>query len=94
MNHSPIYGMVTGNITVVEKGSLQLYGMCCGDLIVEQGGVAVVHGTVSGSVINRGEVELRGTVNGNVLSKTGTLKKALAAIVLGITEPSQVAHPK
>lgn len=47
-------GTVVGTVTVPDGITFELDGMVTGDLIVETGGRTVVHGTVSGSVVNRG----------------------------------------
>lgn len=62
-----LYGMVTGNITVVHGGALMLHGMCCENLTIEKGAHAYLHGTVGGNVLNRGgHLEVYGTVGGYV----------------------------
>jgi len=79
-------GMVTGSITVIQGGILQLHGMCCGDLIIEQGGIAIVNGIVVRNIFNQGTIEVRGIVNGNVSSKGAHYQQAPGAVVRGTVE--------
>ena len=60
-------GMVTGNITVVDGGLLNLNGTCCKDLPLLEGAKVYLRGTVGGSVFNRGGyLEIYGTVAGSL----------------------------
>lgn len=79
-------GMVTGTTTVAPGGSLHLHGICCGDLVVTQGATAVILGTVVGNLVNQGVVELRGTINSNVSTKSGRFQKSPSAMVRGSVE--------
>lgn len=47
-------GIVTGNITVLSGGNLELVGICSGDLIVESGARVNLIGIVEGRIINNG----------------------------------------
>jgi hypothetical protein len=42
-----------------------------GDLTIEDGGTAEIHGMVIGDVVNRGRLELFGTVTGAVQDESG-----------------------
>lgn len=81
-----IYGTVTGTITVNAGGSLDLFGVCGADLIVETGGTAIIDGAIRGNLINRGTVDLRGVVDGDVRTEGGYLHQAPAAVVSGILQ--------
>ena len=80
--HLILQGMVTGNITVEQGGSLHLHGMCCKSLIVNLGGTATVHGMVSEDITNRGgNVSVFGMVVGSVHSQSGETHIAPSAVV-------------
>lgn len=79
-------GMVTGTTTVAPGASLQLHGMCCGDLVVSSGATAVLHGTVIGNLVNKGVTELRGVIQGNVLSKGAHFQRSLSSVINGAIE--------
>jgi len=80
--HLILQGMVTGNITVEQGGSLHLHGMCCKSLIVNLGGRATVHGMVSEDITNRGgNVSVFGMVVGSVHSQSGETHIAPSAVV-------------
>ena len=63
--------MIKGDATVASESSLFLYGMVTGDLHVEQGATAIIKGTVSGSVTNRGRVEIEGRIVGSLSDLEG-----------------------
>ncbi len=67
-----LHGMITGDVTIGNKSTFILHGMCCKSLIIEQDSRAYIHGTISGNIINNGNLEVYGTVIGNIhTSKTG-----------------------
>lgn len=79
-------GLVTGKTTVAPCASFQLHGMCRGDLIVSSGATAVLLGTVAGDLVNKGVVELRGVIQGNVLSKGAHFQRSPSSVVNGAIE--------
>lgn len=67
-----LYGMVTGDIEVVEGGVLDLNGMCQGQVRVLPGSTATVRGTVGRGVVNAGgTVAIHGSVHGGVSRTSG-----------------------
>lgn len=79
-------GSLSGSMTVAAGAELLLTGICVGDLVVEAGGRAVIHGTVGGDLLNRGAVELNGTVKGEVVTRDGRFERGPDAVVRGIVE--------
>lgn len=67
-----LLGMVTGNITVLDGGTLELNGTCHRDLIVEKGATVSLNGTVKGNVHNRGgRLEVYGIIDGRLHKEAG-----------------------
>jgi hypothetical protein len=67
-----LHGMVTGTITVLDGGVLELHGTCGRDLILEEGATAFLRGTVSGDVRNRGgRLEVYGAIYGRLYKVAG-----------------------
>jgi cytoskeletal protein CcmA (bactofilin family) len=65
-------GMVTGNVTVLDGGTLELNGTCGKNLILEDGATAFLNGTVNGSVYNRGgKLEVCGIIYGSLHKEAG-----------------------
>ena len=60
-----LHGLVTGNITVVNGGTLILHGLCSQNIEIGKGAKAYIHGLVAGNVLNRGgRLEVYGTISG------------------------------
>ncbi|MHB1145359.1 MAG: hypothetical protein ACYCZS_10715 [Thiobacillus sp.] len=79
-----LYGQVTGDIVVADKGELHLYGMCARNLMIQDGGKAVVYGMVGGHVLNNGGVlQILGTVVGSLRSPAGHTDVDPNASILG-----------
>lgn len=79
-------GMITGTTTVAPGATFQLHGMCCGDLVVSGGATAVLFGIVVGNLVNKGVVELRGVIQGNVFSKGAHFQRSPSSVVNGAIE--------
>lgn len=68
-----LFGMITGEVTVISGGGLTVNGMLGDSLSVEQGGWAIINGSISGDVINNGgDIQIRGSINGTVIENAGT----------------------
>lgn len=48
------YGSITGTLTVPPERTFELFGTVGHDLVIEKDAVAVVHGTVRGTLVNKG----------------------------------------
>lgn len=67
-----LLGMVKGNITVLDGGTLELNGTCERNLILEGGATVFLNGTVSGNVYNRGgRLEVYGIIHGSLHKEDG-----------------------
>lgn len=64
--NAEVSGQVTGDLTVPADRVLVLLGQITGGLTIEQGGKALVHGMVVGPTVNRGRLELWGTLVGGL----------------------------
>lgn len=77
-----LHGMITGDAVVKEGGIFVLYGMVCNNVIVEEGAIVKIYGMVCRDLINRGgELEVFGTIIGNLLEKSGVTQVSSNAIV-------------
>jgi cytoskeletal protein CcmA (bactofilin family) len=68
-----LWGMIVGDVTVVENGKFYLRGSVYGDLTVENGGRAHVFGNLQGSlIVKRGaKVIHSGVIGGDILNRGG-----------------------
>ena len=80
--NSAFYSLVTGNITIVEKITLNLFGLVAGNLIIEKGAVVNLYGLVNGDVTNKGKLNIFGMINGKVID-SGQVKKDRKAVLRG-----------
>ena len=78
-----LYGMVTGDVTVLSGMSLDLYGAIGGNADIAAGAGANIYGVVAGDVVNSGTVEIRGIVCGDVRSKTGKVHFSADCVIVG-----------
>jgi predicted acyltransferase (DUF342 family) len=80
-----LWGMIVGNVTVVEGGKLYLRGSIYGDLIVEYGGRVHVFGNLQGNlIVKRGaKVIHSGVIGGEILNRGGRIYIELAAKTMG-----------
>jgi cytoskeletal protein CcmA (bactofilin family) len=80
-----LWGMIAGNVKVVEEGKLYLRGSIHGDLTVEFGGRVHIYGTVQGKLIARrgAKVIHGGVVGGDILNDGGRVFIELAAKTMG-----------
>jgi cytoskeletal protein CcmA (bactofilin family) len=76
-------GMVTGDVSVPRGRRLELFGMICGDVKLEPGASAAVRGMVLGSVINGGDLDVWGTIEGTVEDAGGRSTLHPGAVVHG-----------
>jgi hypothetical protein len=74
-------------ITVQKGGILRLTGICSGNLVVEQGGRAIIVGIVSGVVVNRGFLEIYGTLQNEVLNDGGSVRVFSGSVIAGRRQP-------
>jgi cytoskeletal protein CcmA (bactofilin family) len=79
-----VSGTVTGNIAVINGGSLTLAGRCDGDLTVETGALSSVQGFVVGNIVNcGGQISVNGIVSGSLTCREGRTEVDLNTRVLG-----------
>lgn len=80
-----LWGVVGGNVTVIDGGKFYNRGLIYGNLIVEPGGRAHAFGNVSGDVIvnEKTKVIISGHVGGNIINRGGRLFIDRAATVEG-----------
>ncbi len=83
-----LFGMITGDITVVEGGQLTLHGMCCRSLILRKGSRVTLHGTVCGNVLNEaGVLDVYGTIIGALHTTGGQTSIKPGAVIDGKQVP-------
>src|SRR5690554_3838135 len=70
-----LWGVVGGNVTVIDGGKFYNRGLIYGNLIVEPGGRAHAFGNVSGDVTltEKTKVIISGHVGGNIINNGGRL---------------------
>src|ERR1700733_8922198 len=75
-----LWGMIVGNVTVVEGGKLYLRGSIFGSLSIAPGGRAYFFGWVRGAVAAEKKARLldRGSVVGHLISRGGRIHFDLA----------------
>jgi len=80
-----LWGMIVGNVSVVEGGKLYLRGSIYGDLTVEYGGRVHIFGNLQGTlIIERGaKVIHSGVVGKDILNRGGRIYIELAAKTMG-----------
>ncbi len=80
-----LWGMIAGNVTVLEEGKLYLRGSIHGNLTVESGGRVHIYGTVQGKLIVRpgAKVIHGGVVGGDILNDGGRIFIEGAAKTMG-----------
>jgi predicted acyltransferase (DUF342 family) len=76
-----LWGMIVGNVAVVEHGKLYLRGSIYGDLTVQYGGRVHIFGHVQGNlIVERGaKVIHSGVVGGDITNRGGRIFIDLAA---------------
>jgi cytoskeletal protein CcmA (bactofilin family) len=83
-NELALYGMITGDVTVLAGGYLHLNGTCCANLRVEPGATVALDGTVAGNVSNDGgTLHVRGRISGQLLRFRGETTVYPGAVVAG-----------
>lgn len=86
------HGIVEGSVQVAAGGHLILHGTVAGDVIVEAGGVAEVRGMVTGNVTNQGgELEVSGTVMGQLHQVDGTTHVITNSMIGGVRQTGSAA---
>jgi cytoskeletal protein CcmA (bactofilin family) len=80
-----LWGMIVGNVSVVDEGKLYLRGSIYGDLTVEYGGRVHIFGNLQGTlVVKRGaKVIHSGVVGGDIHNRGGRIFIELAAKTIG-----------
>jgi cytoskeletal protein CcmA (bactofilin family) len=80
-----LWGMIAGNVTVVEEGKLYLRGSVYGNLTVEYGGRVHIYGNVQGDLTAKfgAKVIHGGVVGGDIVNEGGRIFVELAAKTLG-----------
>jgi cytoskeletal protein CcmA (bactofilin family) len=78
-----LQGAATEGVHVLADGRLHVGGAVVGGITVDPGGHATIQGMCVGEIINNGEVDVTGVVQGKV-SGSGTTRVAPNAIVDGI----------
>jgi cytoskeletal protein CcmA (bactofilin family) len=77
-----LYGIISGDVTLVSPSILTIYGMVNGNVEVLEGTSLILHGMINGNVVNYGYCEINGTINGNLIDMEGGIKN-----VTGIIKP-------
>jgi hypothetical protein len=80
-----LWGMIVGNVSVVEHGKLYLRGSIYGDLTVEYGGRAHIFGRIQGNliVLRGAKVIHSGVIGGDITNRGGRIFVDLAAKTMG-----------
>lgn len=80
-----LWGVVGGNVTVIEGGKFYNRGLIYGNLVVEPGGRAHAFGNVNGDVIvgDKTKVIISGHVGGSIINNGGRLYIDKAATIEG-----------
>jgi cytoskeletal protein CcmA (bactofilin family) len=80
-----LWGVVGGDVKVIEGGKFYSRGLIYGNLIVEKGGRVHIFGNVSGDVTlqEKTKVIISGNVGGNVINNGGRLFVEKAAKIEG-----------
>jgi cytoskeletal protein CcmA (bactofilin family) len=80
-----LWGMIVGNVSVLEDGKLYLRGSIFGDLTVEYGGRVHIFGTLQGTlIVKRGaKVIHSGVVGRDIQNRGGRIFIELAAKTMG-----------
>jgi cytoskeletal protein CcmA (bactofilin family) len=80
-----LWGMIVGNVSVVEDGKLYLRGSIYGDLTVEYGGRVHIFGNLQGNLlVKRGaKVIHSGVIGGDILNRGGRIFIELASKTMG-----------
>ncbi|MGD0464542.1 MAG: hypothetical protein ABSB74_18810 [Tepidisphaeraceae bacterium] len=80
-----LWGMIVGNVKVIEEGKLYLRGSIYGNLTVEYGGRVHIYGNVQGKLTARrgAKVIHGGVVGGDIVNEGGRIFIELAAKTMG-----------
>jgi cytoskeletal protein CcmA (bactofilin family) len=80
-----LWGMIVGNVSVIENGKLYLRGSIYGDLTAENGGRVHIFGNLQGSLIVKpgAKVIHSGVVGGDIVNRGGRIYIELAARTMG-----------
>jgi cytoskeletal protein CcmA (bactofilin family) len=80
-----LWGMIAGNVSVLEEGKLYLRGSVYGDLTVEYGGRVHIYGNVQGTLTTKrgAKVIHGGVVGGDIVNEGGRVFIELAAKTMG-----------
>lgn len=63
---SILHGMISGNVLVKNSIRFTVYGMINGNVTIEKNSRTEIRGTIQGNIINSGECQIFGIVNGNL----------------------------
>lgn len=80
-----LWGMIVGDVKVVEGGKLYLRGSIYGNLVVAEGGRAHIFGNLQGKLVVREDAKVvhSGVIGGDILNRGGRIYIDLAAKTLG-----------
>jgi predicted acyltransferase (DUF342 family) len=80
-----LWGMIVGNVTVIEGGKLYVRGSIYGDLIAEAGARIHIFGNVQGKVVVHPDTKVihSGIIGGDVINRGGRILIERASKVLG-----------
>jgi predicted acyltransferase (DUF342 family) len=80
-----LWGMIVGNVKVIEGGKLYLRGSIYGNLTVEEGGRAHIFGNLQGKLTVHGDAKVihSGVIGGDILNRGGRLYIERVATVMG-----------
>jgi len=71
--NSALHGMIVGETSVDSNVTLNVHGTIVGNLILSEKSKVILHGMINGDIINAGELEIFGTVNGNLFKRDGKI---------------------
>ena len=75
-----LYGIISGEVTLVSPSVFTVFGMVNGNVIVPKGASVILHGMINGDVINYGHCEINGTINGKLVDQEGGTKSVKGVI--------------
>jgi cytoskeletal protein CcmA (bactofilin family) len=89
-----LWGLIGGNVTVIQGGKLYLRGSVYGNLTVEYGGRVHIYGNVTGNLkITRGaKVIHSGVIGGDAINKGGRLFVDAGAKIVGKIKTSSTGE--
>ena len=75
-----LYGIISGEVTLVSPSIFNVFGMVNGNVIVQKDTTLILNGMINGDVINYGHCEIMGTINGKLVDQDGGTKSVKGVI--------------